>query len=198
MFTGLIHGTATVVSIEKVGAGKACWIRSSLTDFILGESIALNGTCTTVCEFGEGGLFKIELLEETLKKTTFGALQIGDVLNVERSLTLSDRLGGHWVTGHIDGMGKILSIKKDEVWTEIKFEYPQDFAALMVEKGSIAVDGISLTVGNLTHSTFTCFLIPHTLQQTNLGHKKDGDFINLEFDLVGKYIQRRLEVKNEK
>ena len=195
MFTGIIEHTGTIISSKSLGEGVELWINSKCfgDDIQLGESISLNGVCTTVCQHQD---FKIcvQLLKETLEKSTFSSLKPENIVNVERSLTLEKRLGGHWITGHVDGKGKIESIVQHDIWTVIQIKYPQEFAHLLVEKGSITIDGISLTVVSLGMSNFRVHIIPHTISNTNLKTLKEGDNVNLEFDIVGKYIHRYQEV----
>jgi len=197
MFTGIIEYTGKLLSSKSLGEGLEMRIRSEAfgKDIQIGESISINGACTTVCSH-QNQEITIQILKETLEKTTFSTLSNENILNIERSLTLEKRLGGHYLTGHIDCTGKIVDIKTQDMWQVITIEYPKEFACLLVMKGSIAIDGISLTVSQLTNTTFGIHLIPHTLSHTNLSTLSIGSLVNLEFDLIGKYIQRYQEGLN--
>lgn len=197
MFTGIIEYTGTLLSSKTLGEGLEMCIRSTGfgEDIKIGESISINGACTTVCKHQNQDI-TIQILKETLEKTTFATLSSKNILNIERSLTLEQRLGGHYLTGHIDCTGKIVEIETKDMWKIITIEYPKEFAPLLVMKGSVAIDGISLTVSQLTNTTFGIHLIPHTLSHTNLSTLTIGSLVNLEFDLIGKYIQRYQEGLN--
>ena len=198
MFTGLIKEVGSIESIKPLGNGREVIVNCS-TDFSndsdIGDSISINGVCSTVTTKSATN-FTVQFLEETLKKTTMSIIHKNEKVNLEPCLTLQTKLGGHLVSGHIDDKGTIHSINKDGEWAIITIEYNTRFAPFLIPKGSIAIDGISLTVVDLTNSTFTCHLIPHTLEHTNLHTKTAGDKINLEFDQVGKYLHRFNELGN--
>jgi riboflavin synthase len=193
MFTGLIESLGTVMRLNPAGAGQqlrieAPGIASALT---IGESVAINGACLTVVERDEQSC-RFDVAPETLLKTNLGALRPGDRVNLERSLRVGDRLGGHMVQGHVDGVGEIAQRIKDGAWETFWFACPADLAAQMAPKGSIAVDGISLTLVDVGAERFSVALIPHTLAATTLGFKKPGDSVNLETDLLAKYVWKCL------
>ena len=193
MFTGLIKEVGHIKHIEPLGNGKETTIQCShefSTDSAIGDSISINGVCSTVTQ-KTATSFTVQFLEETLKKTTMGAIQETEKVNLEPCLTLQTKLGGHLVSGHVDDTGTIQTIDNDGQWAVITIEYNETFAPFLIPKGSIAMDGISLTVVDLSNTTFSCHLIPHTLANTNLHAKQPGDKINLEFDQVGKYLARQ-------
>jgi len=194
MFTGLIEeiGTVQRVGRETRTAILAIEAQATLADAALGDSIAVDGTCLTVTRV-EDTLFVVDLSEETLARTTLGDLRRADPVNLERPCRPADRLGGHVVTGHIDGVGTILQAREGGGTWWFSFSYPEALRPLLVEKGSIAVDGISLTIAGLTDVTFDVAIIPHTYRHTTLGSKQVGRRVNLETDLLGKYVIRYLE-----
>jgi len=194
MFTGLVETLGIVKRIETAGAGRRLCLESALIASALsvGESVAVNGVCLTViahdaqdCTFEAG--------PETLRRTNLGELSVDEPVNLERALRLGDRLGGHVVQGHVDGVGRILERKKQGEWEVIWFSSPADLAEQMVPKGSIAVDGVSLTVVDVAADCFSVALIPHTLVSTTLGFKLAGASVNLETDLFAKYIWKCLK-----
>ena len=162
----------------------------------MGDSVAVNGTCLTVSNF-DNKIFNADVTQETLNRTNLGSLKNGSKVNLERAMTLSGRFGGHIVSGHIDGVGSIKSMKKDDNAIILTIEVPKHLMKYIVEKGSVAVDGISLTVASLTDNTFSIFLIPHTLKETVLYYKKEGDKVNIENDVIGKYVERLLTFKED-
>lgn len=193
MFTGLIEALGVVREVIPTGAGTNLVIETPTiaAELSLGESVAVNGCCLTVvahdaetCRFQAG--------PETLRRTNLGDLNVGERVNLERSLRVGDRLGGHIVQGHIDGVGRVDRLLSDGDWVLFWFTYPPELAAQMVSKGSVAVDGVSLTLVEVEESRFSVALIPHTLAQTTLGVKRPGDAVNLETDLMAKYIQKYL------
>lgn len=194
MFTGLIEEVGRVHRTGREGrvARLAINGRQSLADLEIGGSIAVDGTCLTATVVGDG-LFEVDLSDETLGRTTLGDLRPGDPVNLERPCRPSDRLGGHIVTGHVDGVGIIRSIRRIGVGWWFSFSFPEALGSLLVEKGSIAVDGISLTVASLHAASFEAAIVPHTYLHTTLGSKHAGCRVNLETDLVGKYVIRYLE-----
>ena len=198
MFTGLVEDTATVGSITP-GAGdihRYTFAPASLdvADLSLGESVAIDGCCLTVVAVGDG-TFSMEATPETLARTTLGDRQPGARVNVERALRVGDRLGGHLVTGHVDVTGTLRSLRPHGDASVAEFSFPEALAAHFVEKGSIAVDGVSLTVNGVGEGTFDVYLIPHTLEVTTLSDLSTGQRVNLETDLIGKYVVRSLAAR---
>ncbi len=193
MFTGIIEATGRVVRVEPSGGGTRVTLETArpLTKLGLGESVAVNGTCLTVTAF-RGRRFSVEVSPETLRRTTLGALAPGVRLNLERALRLGDRLGGHVVQGHVDGVGVLETITPDRDWSLYRFRAPAPLAPYLVEKGSIAVDGVSLTVFACRGPRFTVALIPHTLAVTTLGALRPGDRVNVEADVLLKQIAAML------
>ncbi|OCC16517.1 Riboflavin synthase eubacterial/eukaryotic [Dissulfuribacter thermophilus] len=191
MFTGIILGLGTISATTPKGRGLTF---SILPDFLLddpmeGESIAVNGVCLTATTISEKE-FTVDVSPETLSRTTLGELRSGSRVNLERALKLSDRLGGHIVSGHVDGVGVILERKELREFMEFSVRPPKDLMRYIIEKGSIAIDGISLTVNAVTDDTFRVAIIPHTAKITTMGYRRPGDRVNLEVDLVGKYIEK--------
>ena len=194
MFTGIIESLGQVKEIATSGTNKSFWIESSLsTGFTIDQSVAHNGVCLTV-EDVQNGLHKVTAVEETLKKSELGQWTIGSLINLEQSLLPTQRVDGHFVQGHVDTTGSCKKIRDRDGSREITFEFPKKFAEFMVEKGSICVNGISLTAYDVKKSAFTVAVIPYTLEHTNLHLLKEGDPVNLEFDLIGKYILRKLSL----
>lgn len=194
MFTGLVEELGTIIAIVPQGAAVALSLRAPLvaSDAALGDSIAVNGCCLTVVR-READVLTFEAGSETLSRTNLGKLQSGSRVNLERSLRVGDRLGGHYVSGHIDGLGVLDERREEGPWAFLWFRVPGDLARQMASKGSIAVDGVSLTLVEVTNDRFSVALIPHTLSVTTLGNLKPGDAVNLETDLLAKYVQRQLE-----
>ncbi len=199
MFTGLIEGKGKLVRIERRGEGERFTIEfpSHLTEMQLGDSISINGACLTIVE-KSGQRVKFDLSEETIKRSALGELREGGEVNLERALRLSDRLGGHFVTGHIDGIGKITENRKERDFVNLRVRVPENILKYIVPKGSIAIDGISLTVNEVRGQEILLTLIPYTLVKTTLMDKREGDPVNLEADLLGKYVERLISSKNEK
>ena len=198
MFTGLVELKAAVVEVRDEPPGKRLRISAPAiaTEATMGESICVSGCCLTVVRF-DGGVLEFEAGPETLARTSLGALKTGSFVNLERSLRLSDRLGGHLVTGHVDCTGTLdvrndLGQSTDSPWSEMWFRFPKQYAGQLVEKGSITVAGVSLTVVAVEVERFSVQLIPHTLAVTTLGDLKPGDVVNLETDLLAKYVERQL------
>jgi riboflavin synthase len=194
MFTGLIEALGTVRHSEAEGAGRRLSVAEPrlAAELTIGESVAVNGAClTVVARDAESLAFQIG--PETLERTNLGALQVGDRVNLERSLSLADRLGGHFVQGHVDGLGRIASRERQGEWELVWFTSPPVLAAQMVSKGSITVDGISLTLVDVRPDAFSVALIPHTLANTTLGWKPPGATVNLETDLLAKYVWKCLK-----
>lgn len=193
MFTGLVEKLATVAHLqpEPPGVRLVISVPEYRGDVALGDSIAINGCCLTVVEIDED-LFTFQAGEETLKRTNLGRLKAGDRVNVERSLKVGDRLGGHFVMGHIDGLGTLDVRRDDGDWSTFWFRAPRELTKQMASKGSIAVDGVSLTLVDVEADRFSVALIPHTLSVTTLGHLNAGDTVNLETDVLAKYVERQI------
>ena len=194
MFTGLVEGQGTVARLQQCAVGINLTIAPhtdcfSTSEISIGDSVAINGCCLTVVKISQVGLL-FEAGTETLSKTNLGDLVQGACVNLERSLAVGARLGGHFVQGHVDGVGTIERIERNGEWVDLWFRVPKDMTTLMVQKGSIAVDGISLTLVNVLEDTFSVALIPHTLQVTTLGQRQAGDRVNIELDILGKYVAR--------
>lgn len=191
MFTGIIEEVGSVASIRKGAHSCVLTVNASrvLEDVHLGDSIATNGVCLTVTSFTSHS-FSADVMHETLNRSSLGSLHIGSPVNLERAMLAGGRFGGHIVSGHIDGVGTISSIKEDDNAAWYTVEAPSNILRYIIEKGSITLDGISLTVAKVTNSNFSVSIIPHTRAQTNLASKKVGDVLNLENDLVGKYVER--------
>lgn len=194
MFTGIIENLATVIklSLKAGGATLLLDIRSFGDGLKLGESIAINGVCLTVKEI-KGDVGGFDVSSETLKKTTLGKLRNAEKVNIERALKVGDRLGGHFVTGHVDGIGTVKEKKQASEQCTMSFSVENKFTDMMIEKGSVAVDGISLTIVNLADGAFSVALIPYTLSSTTLGLKKVGDEVNIEIDMMGKWVEKILK-----
>ena len=194
MFTGLVQALGRVVHRTPDGDGGArLTIREEgyAPSLELGESISVNGACLTVVRF-DSSTFDFQIGPESLHRTTLGALQPGHRVNLERSLRVGDRMGGHYVTGHVDTVGELQQCLPSGEWQTYWFTFPAEYGDLLIPKGSIAIDGISLTVVDVEAARFSVMLIPHTLGHTTLGAKRPGDTINLEFDPLGKYVQKIL------
>ena len=188
MFTGIIHTNGVIESLERLDAGARLRIRGTDDDpFVRGESVAVNGVCLTVIP--NGGSLLTEISNETLARTTLGALGTGARVNIERALGVGDRFGGHFVQGHVDTTGALISKKSEGEFAVYRWSFPRDFADLVVSKGSIAVDGVSLTVVDPDDSSFGAALIPETLKRTTLGTARIGERVNLEFDMIAKYVR---------
>jgi riboflavin synthase len=194
MFTGLVETLGIVNRIETAGAGRRLCLEAACIAAALsvGESVAVNGACLTVIAH-DAQTCTFEAGPETLRRTNLGELSVDEPVNLERALRLGDRLGGHVVQGHVDGVGRILDRKRQGEWEVIWFSSPGDLAEQMVAKGSIAVDGVSLTVVDVAADRFSVALIPHTLASTTLGFKLAGASVNLETDLFAKYIWKCLK-----
>jgi riboflavin synthase len=193
MFTGIIEATGRVRKIEPRGGGTRVTLETPrpLRALALGESIAVNGACLTVIAM-RGRQFTVEVSPETLRRTTLGGLAAGTRVNLERALRVGDRLGGHIVQGHVDGVGTLDAITPDREWSLYRFHAPAALAPYLVEKGSIAVDGVSLTLFACRGTRFTVALIPHTLAVTTLGARRPGDRVNVEADVLLKQIAAML------
>jgi riboflavin synthase len=192
MFTGLIESIGTVRSLEKRGDAARVALETPLAiDLSVGESLAVNGCCLTVTT-KDSASASFDLLGETLARTNLGHLAAGSRVNLERALRADGRFGGHFVQGHIDTTAQVISVEKKNGDLLLLIELPPAGAPYFIEKGSIAVNGVSLTVSSLTNDHFGLWIIPHTLQETNLGDLKNGDLVNLEYDMLAKYAARQL------
>jgi riboflavin synthase len=192
MFTGLIQSLGCVKSVSDCGDGKTLLFSVSedvLSQISVGDSIAVNGVCSTATSITDSG-FTVDYLEESLKKSSMGDLNVGDFVNIELCLTLQTRLGGHMVSGHVDTVGIIDQYKRMGDFHVFRVSFNADFAALVIPKGSIALDGISLTIVDVGDDFLSCHIIPHTYEQTVLHKRQVGDKLNVEFDMVGKYLLR--------
>lgn len=199
MFTGIVEDVGTIARVAGGrGGGKTLWIRSDLPgdSIAIGDSISTSGVCLTVTQKSpseRGGTFSVDAGPETLARTTIGELTAGSKVNLERSCTLQTRLGGHLVQGHVDAVGTIRSIVPHENAHDFLFEAPPEVLALSVPRGSIAIDGISLTVTGRTEETFSVMIIPHTFAETTLGAARPGTRVNLEVDMIARYVAGLLE-----
>jgi riboflavin synthase len=194
MFTGLVQGLGRVDAIERCGEGGASGLRITVETALAGElqpgdSVAVNGVCLTATSL-RNGAFVADAMNETLSRSALGGLEPGAQVNLELPLRAADRLGGHVVQGHVDGIGAILDVAEDGFARRIRIEAPPGLLRYVIEKGSIAVDGVSLTVAECDSRSFTVSLIPETLQRTNLGHAGAGDRVNLEVDVLAKYVEK--------
>ena len=198
MFTGLVESVGEIAVVAEQPPGRRFTIEAGklAEDATLGDSISINGCCLTVIAI-EGSRLDFEAGEETLSRTNLGALAAHDRVNLERSLAVGDRLGGHYVTGHIDAIGQLLERRDDPPWAHLRFQMPERLASQVAAKGSIAIDGISLTVVDVDLDSFSVALIPHTLEVTTLGKRKIGDAVNLETDVLAKYVERSLGFASE-
>jgi riboflavin synthase len=198
MFTGIIQGRGRICEKRPAGGGLLFGIESDfdLTDPAEGESIAVNGVCLTAREI-RGRRFLVDVSPESLSRTNLGQVAVGSLVNLERALRLADRLGGHLVSGHVDAVAKVLERKPLGDFVLFTFAVPPGLGRYIIEKGSITVDGISLTVNRCDERTFAVSIIPHTLSVTTLGGLASGSPVNLEVDLIGKYVEKLLAVKPE-
>lgn len=196
MFTGLVESLGRVVAVIDEPPGKRLVVEAAemASDATLGESICVSGCCLSVVRV-EGARIEFQAGPETLSRTTLGGLRPGGTANLERSLRLSDRLGGHLVTGHVDGLGRLASRRQEGDWVTCCFRAPPALLGQMASKGSVAIDGVSLTVVDVTPEAFSVALIPQTLAHTTLGTLVEGDAVNLETDVVFKYVARWLEAR---
>ncbi len=197
MFTGIVQDLGRIAAVDPLEEGKRLTLESAFAgsandDLEMGESIAVSGACMTVVAWTDT-TFSVDVSAESLRRTTLGTLAVGDPVNLERSMKLSDRIGGHLVSGHVDGTGTVRGIRPEGESSVYTFGIPDELLARTIEKGSIAIDGISLTCFNCHDGTLDVALIPHTMQVTTLGSKSPGDRVNLENDLIGKYVERLME-----
>jgi riboflavin synthase alpha subunit len=200
MFTGIVEALGRVGAVET-GAAGGRRLRIAVPDEVgwrlaLGESVAVSGVCLTVVDTSPGRL-AFDLAEETLRVTTLGGHAAGDAVNLERPLRLDARLGGHLVLGHVDGVGRVTAVKPEGDGARLEVEAPAGLRPLLIPKGSVTVDGVSLTVAAIEHGAFAVALIPHTLLVTTLGRRRPGDPVNLEMDVIGKYVRGFVEQWDE-
>lgn len=197
MFTGIVEELGSVVAIEEQPDAKRITFAGPLvtSDVNRGDSIAVNGACLTAVEIADG-TFTADVMHETLRLTALGSLTVGAPVNLERAMNASTRFGGHMVLGHVDGVGTIVSREPSSNWEWVTIEIPSDLMKYVVLKGSMTIDGISLTVNEVTSSTVSFSLIPETLRLTTLGSKQVGDLVNVEVDIMAKHIEKLLESRN--
>ena len=194
MFTGIVETQGIIKKVIETGTNKTFWIKSPISSKLKpDQSVAHDGVCLKVEEV-KGSRHRVTAIAETLSKTTLGDRQEGSMINLERCLKINDRLDGHFVQGHIDTSAICLDKKeKDGSW-EFSFQFPGEFSSFIIEKGSIAINGISLTIFNVSENTFDVAIIPYTFKHTNMSLLKPGQKVNIEFDMVGKYISRKLSL----
>jgi len=194
MFTGIVEERGTVASLVDLGEAMRVRILANkvLQDSDLGASISVNGICLTVAERGDDW-FEADVMAETLRRTSLGELAPASPVNLERAARVDSRLGGHIVQGHVDGTGNVAAIEPSQQWTVMAIDVPPALAHYMVEKGSVTVDGVSLTIVSVTDDQFRISLIPTTLAETNLGAKKVGDRVNIEVDVLAKYVEKLVQ-----
>jgi len=196
MFTGIIEALGRVESIADEGSGRIFWISSPISHELKpDQSLSHNGACLTVEQVADQQ-HRVTAIDETLKKTNLGDWRVGDMVNLERCMQMNGRLDGHLVQGHIDTKGTCVEIIPKNGSTEYRFSYPLTFSSLIIEKGSVCINGISLTCYDITQNEFTAAIIPYTSAHTNMKDVKVNSTVNLEFDVIGKFIQRHLELKN--
>ena len=197
MFTGIIQGLGSVVEKRPAGGGMVFCLEAGFTleDPEEGESIAVNGACLTACDI-QGRRFLVDISPESLSRTGLGSLEVGSRVNLERALRLADRLGGHLVSGHVDGRGRVEERRGTGDFTLFTFSLDAGLTKYVIEKGSITIDGVSLTVNSCTGNRFSVSIIPHTLAVTTLGLLKQGDLVNIEVDIIGKYVEKLLSVQD--
>ena len=195
MFTGLVELTGKVLSLEPRGESARLIVEAPkiALELTLGESVAVNGCCLTVTDIADG-TFAFDLLMQTLRVTSLGDLKTGSLVNLERAMRLGDRFGGHFVQGHVDDTLRILDFSPHGQDHRLEVEFPARHHGLVIPKGSICLDGISLTAAEVTASSVTCWIIPHTAQVTHLHTKKAGDRVNVEFDMLGKHVRELVRV----
>lgn len=193
MFTGIVEEVGVVKEVKELKGARELAIGATFADAVhIDESIAVNGVCLTVVGFSDE-LFRVQCVEETLRKTNLGKLDLGSPVNLERSLTLEKAIEGHIVQGHVDIVGEVLKIDQDDADILLTIRYPEEYTNYIVGRGSVAVDGISMTIARDEGDCFVLAVIPYTWDYTNLRDKKIGDLINIEFDVFGKYIVKYLE-----
>ena len=195
MFTGIIENKGIIIDIISTGTNKTFWISSPISsEFTVDQSVAHNGVCLTVEEINNGK-HRVTAIEETIKKTHLNSWKKNTVINIERCLQMNGRLDGHLVQGHVDTVATCIAVvEKDGSW-EYTFQFDKKFANLIIEKGSITINGISLTLFNVTENTFQVAIIPYTFEHTNMQYLQPKDEVNIEFDMIGKYVNRFMQFK---
>ena len=198
MFTGLIEEIGIIEQLQKHRGTLRLTVSAKeiVKDLAIDDSISINGVCLTVVQFSKSS-FQVEAVEETLGKTTLGSLKTGSHANLERSLRFSDRMGGHFVQGHVDAVGEVTAVQKQKGGILLSIKLPSHLLKYVISEGSIAVDGVSLTIARLEENEITISLIPHTLEKTTLASLKAEDGVNIEVDLIGKYVERILTRPNQ-
>ncbi|GAA2659348.1 riboflavin synthase [Nonomuraea recticatena] len=196
MFTGIVEELGEIVSLEPHGEAARLAVRGKVvtSDAKHGDSIAVNGVCLTVVDV-EDEVFTVDVMRETLNRSSLKSAQAGARVNLERAVRADQRLGGHIVQGHVDGTAALLSREPGELWDDVRFSLPRELNRYVAEKGSIAVDGISLTVTSVDEDSFGVSLIPTTLELTTLGARRQGDLVNLEVDVIAKYVEKLVVTK---
>ncbi len=195
MFTGLVADKGEVIALEKRSESALITIKTTLlSELNIGDSISVNGVCLTAIS-KNGETFQADVMIQTLNLTSLGKLRVGDLVNLELAMAANSRFGGHIVQGHVDGVATVKENSEGEKWNKFAIEIPNNLASYIVNQGSITVDGVSLTVGNILDNEVTLWLIPETLSKTNLGIKKPGNVINIEVDILAKYVERLMEAK---
>jgi riboflavin synthase len=198
MFTGIVEELGRVAAFEETSdAARLRVFGSGLDDLSLGDSVAVNGVCLTAVQTHDDG-FTADVTRETLQRSTLGALASGDPVNLERAVTPTTRLGGHLVQGHVDGVATVTARRPAEHWEEVDLVLPEELSAYVVEKGSITLDGVSLTVAAIAGDTVTVSLIPETLRRTTLGSRAVGDQLNVEVDILAKYVEKLLSARGQR
>ncbi|HEX3706025.1 MAG TPA: riboflavin synthase [Mycobacteriales bacterium] len=195
MFTGIVEDLGSIEAIEDLADAVRLTVQGVLLEGLAGgESVAVNGVCLTVADIHHSG-FTADVMQETLRRTSLGTLGVGSRVNLERSVTPTTRLGGHIVQGHVDGVATVVATRTSEHWREVDLEVPAELVRYVVEKGSIALDGVSLTVASITGPVVRVSLIPETLSRTTFGARETGDAVNVEVDVLAKYVERLLTVR---
>lgn len=195
MFTGLVADKGEVIALEKRAESALITIKTTLlSELNIGDSISVNGVCLTAIS-KNGETFQADVMIQTLSLTSLGNLIVGDLVNLELAMAANSRFGGHIVQGHVDGVAKVKENSEGEKWNKFVIEIPNNLVKYIVNQGSITVDGVSLTVGNILDNEVTLWLIPETLSKTNLGIKKPGNLLNIEVDILAKYVERLMEAK---
>jgi len=192
MFTGIIETTGSIIAAEQQGSNAVFWVQSNISEALkLDQSVSHNGICLTVDQL-QAGAHRVTAIAETLSKTNAGSWKRGNLVNLERCMLMNGRLDGHIVQGHVDATAVCTEVKTLDGSWEYRFQFDKQFAALLIEKGSVCLNGISLTAFNVTNDQFTVAIIPYTYSHTNIHQVQEGSLVNIEFDIIGKYIQRML------